>query len=90
MFGGTSSSPSLSVFNGRLRMAWKGVPNHTRLFVASSGDGVNWTGGAQVAVRVGEHHRARRLHRGGAAALLRVRGQSCLVSDSKTGELPKG
>src|SRR5215467_5674566 len=41
--GGTSDSPAMTVFNGRLYVAWKGAGGDERLFYNSSRDGVNFT-----------------------------------------------
>ena len=41
--GGSSDSPALAAFNGRLFMTWKGAGDDQRLFIHSTGDGQQWT-----------------------------------------------
>jgi hypothetical protein len=39
---GTSTSPALAVFNGRLFMTWKGIEGDSGIYWSSSDDGLTW------------------------------------------------
>src|SRR5580692_4363810 len=46
--GGSNDGPALAVTQGLLYMAWMDEPGGTRIFFATSKDGVNWSPQAQV------------------------------------------